>query len=91
MDWGEMVSASFDLFLPDLRDKLGLAKPTNRRAEREQWSDFSAAVLYRDVSRLPELSSHLDGNGERPPGIQDGLHIHNGAEGEVQELRRRVS
>ena len=57
VDWGETVRASFDLYLPVLRERLGLEKPATREEEREQWTRFTKAVRYEDPLNLPALDT----------------------------------
>jgi len=54
MQWGELVKASFDLFLPDLAAKLGLELPSSREKEREMWNAFTVAVLFNRPGSLPQ-------------------------------------
>lgn len=51
-NWGTLVKSSFDLFLDDLREKLGFSKPSNIDEERNIWNRFSQTVLYSDPSDL---------------------------------------
>jgi hypothetical protein len=50
--WGSYIKAAFDIFLPELYEKLGLPRPLNRQKERENLSRFSQAVIYRNSSSL---------------------------------------
>jgi hypothetical protein len=52
-DWGEMVKAAFDVFLPDLLKKLGAAAPDSREDEQKMWGAFSQAVVFRRPKLLP--------------------------------------
>jgi hypothetical protein len=58
--WGDYVKASFDLFLPALREKLQLPAPENIREERKLWTNFSQVVIYHEedqvMSRVPPKS-----------------------------------
>lgn len=53
LEWGEMVKASFDVFLPALYEKLGFLFPKNRDEERKLWHDFGQAVIYRTPDNFP--------------------------------------
>lgn len=53
LGWGSLVRSSFDLYLDDLRSKLGYAKPANYSRQRELWTSFSRAVYYTDPESLP--------------------------------------
>lgn len=58
--WGDYVKASFDLFLPALREKLQLPVPANIYEERKLWTNFSQVVIYHEedqvMSRVPPKS-----------------------------------
>jgi hypothetical protein len=54
-EWGEFVKAAFDVFIPKLRETLGIEEPKNREAEFAQWLKFSQALIYRLPDQLPEL------------------------------------
>jgi hypothetical protein len=55
LEWGELVKSAFDVFIPKLREALGIIKPTNRQEQFEQWESFSRALIYRYRADLPEL------------------------------------
>ncbi|MDM8519782.1 hypothetical protein QUF64_07025 [Anaerolineales bacterium HSG6] len=57
--WGYWVKASFDVFIPELRQKLELPKPATREAEREMWVKFSQAIIYRHPASMPERDTEL--------------------------------
>jgi hypothetical protein len=52
IEWGDMMKASFDVYLPDLSEKLRIA-PQEGGTERRMWQQFSQAVLFRLPDRLP--------------------------------------
>ena len=54
--WGEYVKSTFDIFLPELRIKLGGAENIVIEEERKFWEQFSKAVLYRDKSILDKIN-----------------------------------
>jgi len=56
LGWGNLVRSSFDLFLDDLRLKLGYLNPASPARQREMWTSFSRAVLYQDPESLPPKS-----------------------------------
>jgi hypothetical protein len=51
--WGKSVKAAFDVYLPDLRDKLELRADLTRDKEHEQWEEMSRAMVYRNREALP--------------------------------------
>ena len=53
--WGEWVKASFDVFLPELRAKLGFSPPETMEQEQELWKGFSQAIIYRYPSAIMAL------------------------------------
>ncbi len=52
-NWGELVKAAFDVYLPQLREKLGIGTNLSRADEYEQWDDLSRAIVYRNPDALP--------------------------------------
>jgi hypothetical protein len=59
-NWGILVRSAFDLFLDDLRIKLGFSKPSNIEEERKMWSQFSQAITYSLPRYLPtRYNSHI--------------------------------
>lgn len=54
VEWGDLVKASFDLFLPDLWTKLGFVPVEDADEERATWETFSWAVHYRTPRYLPK-------------------------------------
>jgi hypothetical protein len=45
-DWGELVKSSFDLYLPELAEKLGFELPGTAQGRRAFWSAVTWMVLY---------------------------------------------
>jgi len=54
VQWGNVVKASFDLFIPELWTKLGFAPVEDTDKERKAWERFSWAVRYRAPRYLPK-------------------------------------
>lgn len=52
--WGGLVKSAFDVFLHDLRDRLGLTAPISAEEERRMWRLLSRAFLYGDEKALEE-------------------------------------
>lgn len=57
VQWGNLVKASFDLFLPELWNKLGFSPDDFAEKERVTWESFGWAVHYRAPRYLPERRS----------------------------------
>jgi hypothetical protein len=55
--WGEMIKAAFDVFLPSLRKQLGFEKIMSRTEERAMWEEFSQVMTFRLRESLPEPSA----------------------------------
>jgi hypothetical protein len=51
--WGNFIKASFDVYLPDLAQKLRISLPASRLKQRKIWTRFSQAILYRLPNYLP--------------------------------------
>lgn len=58
--WGELVKASFDIYLPMLHEELGFSIPKNKDEEREQWICFSQAIIYKLPKSMPNRSEKSD-------------------------------
>jgi hypothetical protein len=54
IQWGEVVKASYDVFLPKLSEALQLPDLADPGEERARWIDFSRAVIYRNPEALPQ-------------------------------------
>jgi hypothetical protein len=52
--WGDLIKASFDVFLPELRKRLELRFPSDKAAEHALWTGFSQSITYRRGDTLPE-------------------------------------
>lgn len=50
VEWGHYIKAAFDVFLPELYEKLGFEQPCDRDAERANLVRFSQAIIYRSKS-----------------------------------------
>ncbi len=55
VEWGDYVKAAFDVYAPQLRETLGLNPPKDRDEEKQQWTRFSQAIIYRLPEVIPEL------------------------------------
>lgn len=54
LQWGEFIKSAFDLFLPDLRKKLGMPEFKTDAEARAAWTRFSQAVLYVNPKVMPD-------------------------------------
>ena len=54
VQWGDLVKASFDLFLPELWNKLGFTPAEFADKERATWETFGWAIHYRVPRYLPK-------------------------------------
>ena len=52
--WGDLVKAAYDIYLPDLQEKLGFQELNSAEEERLQWRSFSQALIYRLPEQMPE-------------------------------------
>jgi hypothetical protein len=54
VEWGSMVKAATDVFLPALYDKLGFDGGSGNEAARRRWGAFSQAITFRRPDVMPE-------------------------------------
>lgn len=54
IQWGELIKASFDVFLPDLRKRLEFPPSRSKEQDQELWTKFSQAIVYRLPRSMPE-------------------------------------
>ena len=54
IQWGDLAKASFDLFLPELWNKLGFESADFADKERATWESFGWAIHYRAPRYLPK-------------------------------------
>lgn len=67
IQWGELVKASFDVFLGDLREKLGFSPCSSKDQEKELWTRFSQAIMFRLPGSMPEKTQKARERGEENP------------------------
>ncbi len=60
VEWGDVVKATFDAFLPDLRRKLGFPSTATRDKEKELWYLFSNVIIRRADDALLRLNNEID-------------------------------
>jgi hypothetical protein len=70
VEWGDLVKASYDTFLPELAMRLGFSSSTTLNQERELWILLSRVIVYRDHRDMIELVKRLsreshDGTADR--------------------------
>lgn len=54
IEWGDLIKAAFDIFLPDLQTKLQFRETASKEDERTLWTNFSRAVIYAVPEDMPE-------------------------------------
>lgn len=55
--WGDYVKAAFDVYLPELQEKMGLVSTDSDDSESESklmWQKFSQAVIYHKPEYMPK-------------------------------------
>jgi hypothetical protein len=60
IQWGSLVKSSYDIFLPELRNKLGFSNSTDVETENKMWQGFSQAIIYLKPEYLPNRSDELN-------------------------------
>ena len=55
VEWGDYVKGAFDVFAPKLSEALEIPVPIDRDQQKEQWTMFSQAIIYRLPEQYPEL------------------------------------
>lgn len=53
VEWGTKVKAAFDLYLPDLWEKLGFEPPESHEEKVKTWKQFSQAIIYYRPDQMP--------------------------------------
>ncbi|HLO18045.1 MAG TPA: hypothetical protein VK206_24655 [Anaerolineales bacterium] len=56
-EWGDFVKSAFDIYRFDLLESLGIDIPKTREEERELWTEYSQAIIYRLPETLPALKN----------------------------------
>lgn len=54
IEWGSLIKSSFDVFLPELGEKLGYTKKDAGVRNREIWEKFSQSIIYANPETLPD-------------------------------------
>jgi len=57
VEWGVLVKASYDVFLPSLLKKLQFPQPRSGEHERRLWREFSEAIIYRKAEWMPKRTT----------------------------------
>lgn len=65
VEWGEFVKSAFDVFLPELQKKMGFHISAKNSSEKELWSAYSRAIIFRDPDEMPTRHNPYDGNKQR--------------------------
>ncbi len=78
VEWGNLVRASFDIFLPELFSKVGFKTSGDGQREREIWTKFSQAVIYRSPATMPDRNELQQGEEQKVDGIIDQVRVWGG-------------
>lgn len=62
--WGDIVKASFDVFLPELGKKLGFPPISSREQERDLWWLYANVITRRDLDARREFVEKLSAGTE---------------------------
>ena len=62
--WGGLVKSAFDLYLPELAEKLGYRLPGTVEERGQFWEDVNAMFLY--VTPIPDRWERLQSSTVRP-------------------------
>jgi hypothetical protein len=65
IEWGGLVKSSYDIFLPDLREKLQFQKSLSVRDEILIWQRFSQSIIYLTPESMPDRSPQNDKNDDK--------------------------
>ena len=63
--WGEVVKSCFDVYLPTLYKKMGLASPAAPNTNFDLWVQFSRAAMYRRRAQMPPRNWNAEQQTER--------------------------
>ncbi len=58
VEWGGLVKSAFDVYLPELREKLALNTYSDLSTERLVWLKLSQSFIYHDPESMPERQLH---------------------------------
>lgn len=53
VEWGDLIKSSFDVFLPELCEKLGLLDTATVNEKKVLWRKFSQSIIYRNPKYMP--------------------------------------
>ena len=53
--WGDYVKAAFDIYRFTLLESMNIDAPKSRATEKDLWTNFSQAILFRLPRLLPDL------------------------------------
>jgi hypothetical protein len=85
-EWGHWVKAAFDLYLPELRQKLEFALPSTTAQEKTMWTGFNRVTIYRDAAALPEKTrTSADDQDKRPKDLTTAIIL-----ADVQVLKKTL-
>jgi hypothetical protein len=67
VEWGSLVKAQIDTFLPVLRKRLGFPDTISREDEKSLWQLYSNVITYRSEDDLLKLNKEIDRLTRRSP------------------------
>lgn len=59
IEWGDLIKSSFDIFLPDLFNKLGFSPPATTEEQKSLWEKFSQTIMYANPACMPNYKQEL--------------------------------
>jgi hypothetical protein len=69
--WGDFVKSSYDLYLPDLRDKLQLPVKKTTEEEKALWNEMARQFLYHQAANIVRQSRTEESQSDKKQSISD--------------------
>ena len=88
--WGDIVKASFDVFLPELGEKLGFPPIRTFEQERHLWWLFASATTRRNMRARKDLVEKLSAGTDLTARVQDLEEQLRSSKAEVDDLRSQL-
>ena len=60
VEWGDVVKASFDVFMPELATKLAFPPAATREKQKRLWGLFGHVIIRRSERALNLLNDEID-------------------------------